>query len=84
MQDNSQVDGRILECLVTLNDGLTYKDILKLHQTFGHVSVAKLEKLINNTNKLTEEVKGFLRDVEEKCDSCKKHKIAKPRPAVQR
>lgn len=82
VKDNLEVDGRILECLVALDGGLTYKDIVKLHQTFGHVSVAKLEKLISNSKKLTDEVKGFLEKVEENCDSCKQHRVAKPRPAV--
>ena len=82
IRDSEQSDGRILQCLLALDDNLTYKDVVKLHQAFGHVSVRKLEKLISDSNKLTEEVQGFLREVEEKCKSCKVHRIAKPRPAV--
>ena len=69
-------------CLVALASELTYKDVVKLHQVFGHVSTKKLEKLIRDSNKLTDEVKGFLEEVEEKCKSCKLHQKAKPRPAV--
>ena len=82
LQDHKKAEELITECLVATTDELTYKDIVKLHQIFGHVSIRKLEKLIGDSKKLTEEVKGFLRDVEEKCRSCKVHKKAKPRPAV--
>ncbi len=81
-QDNREAEEHIIDCLVASSIGLTYKDIAKLHQMFGHVSIRKLEKLISDANKLTDEVKGFLREVEQRCQSCKVHQKAKPRPAV--
>ena len=82
--DSIHAEKQITGCLMNeqMSDELTYKDIVKLHHVFGHVSVRKLEKLISDSKRLTEKVKGFLNDVEEKCDSCKVHRKAKPRPAV--
>ena len=82
VQDNGLAEKRVHECLVASTDELSYNDVVKLHQIFGHVSVRKLEKLISNSNKLTNDVKGFLQDVEKNCKSCKVNKISKPRPMV--
>ena len=81
VDETVESEKRITDCLVALASELTYKDVVKLHQVFGHVSTKKLEKLIRDSNKLTDEVKGFLEEVEEKCKSCKLHQKAKPRPA---
>lgn len=77
-----QSEESVSNCLVTMDRDLTYQDIQKLHHTFGHVASSKLEKLIRNAKKLTEEVEGFLKKVEETCQSCQKNRIMKPRPAV--
>ena len=79
---SAQAEKQIHECLVASTDKLSYKDIVKLHQIFGHVSVSKLEKLISNSNKMSDEVKGFLQEVEMNCESCKVNQKAKPRPVV--
>ena len=80
--DSKQAEEYIIDCLVALSSELTYKDIVKLHQVFGHVSIKKLEKLIDNSKRLTKEVKGYLKDVEAKCRSCKLNQNVKPRPTV--
>ena len=72
----------ITDFLISTLEELTYQHIEKLHQVFGHVSTKKLEKLIENSNRLSEEVKGYLKDVELKCTSCKLNTKVKPRPKV--
>ena len=72
----------LTDCLVTTDGELTYKDVAKLHDVFGHVSIRKLEDLIKKSSKWTSEVKQYLEHIENSCKSCKLHKKAKPSPNV--
>ena len=73
---------RISQCLLSSNDELSREDVVKLHHMFGHVSIKKLCKLIENSKRMTENVKGYLDDVERNCKSCKVKANAKPHPVV--
>ena len=64
----------VVQCLICDKEGLSYKEVEKLHHYFGHVSVNKLEQLIRNSNQLDEKTRGFINEVKEKCISCKKNK----------
>ena len=61
---------------------LSLKDIQKLHHYFGHVPRRKLEDLIKNSNKWTDEIKNHLDYIELHCRSCKMNQKAQPRPAT--
>ena len=80
--DSEETDSCITECLVTSVGALTLKDLTKLHNMFGHVSMSKLERLIKNANKWSDEVKVHLEEIESKCKSCKLHRKSKHSPAV--
>ena len=80
--DYVQNDCFMTNYMNSIEDELSLKDVQKLHQYFGHVSRRKLEKLIKNSNKLTEGVKKHLDYIELHCKSCKFNQKAKPRPAV--
>ena len=75
-------DKSITDCLMTSEGALSHKDLQKLHDMFGHVSMTRLEKLIKNANKWSEKVRDSLEDIESKCRSCKVHRKAKPAPKV--
>ena len=72
----------ITDCMMASVGALTYKELLKLHDMFGHVSMKKLEKLIKNADKWSNDVKENLEEIESKCQSCKVHRKAKPSPNV--
>ena len=50
----------VVQCLICDKEGLSYKEVEKLHHYFGHVSVNKLEQLIRNSNRLDERTRGSL------------------------
>ena len=77
-----EIEKHVTDCLLTSEGELTYKDVEKLHNIFGHVSIRRLEDLIKNSKKWTTEVKNYLDDIESKCRSCKVHRKAKPSPNV--
>ena len=59
------------------------KEILtKLHKQFGHASPEKLKMLIQNAGNTSEGVLSMLKNIVNDCDSCRRYKREKPKPAV--
>ena len=75
---SKDIDKYVTDCLLTSEGALTYKDVEKLHNMFGHVSIRRLKDLIKNSKKWTTKVKNYLEDIEDKSRSCKLHRKAKP------
>ena len=69
-------------CLLTSEKQLSRQDVEKLHHVFGHVSIKRLKELISNSNKMNDDVEGYLEEIEDNCRSCKRNRIAKPKPAA--
>ena len=78
----SNSEEEVSQCLVSSDKQLSRKDVQKLHHVFGHVSMKRLKELISKSNKMTDEVEGYLEEIQENCRSCNCNRIAKPKPAV--
>ena len=54
----------------------------KLHQQFGHPSAERLKRLIKDAGEDNDDLLKTIEEVTNKCDTCKRYKIAPPKPAV--
>ena len=54
----------------------------KLHHYFGHCAREKLEKLVQRAGRMTDEVKGYIREVYESCEACNVIGNRRPKPAA--
>ena len=68
-----------MEVLLSDKEELTLKDVKKLHHQFGHVKITRLTSLIENAKRMTDKVRGYLK---QDCTSCVRDQKSKPRPAV--
>ena len=72
--------------LVLLNDVNDSKDVKavakKLHEQFSHPISDKLIKLVKNAGMEDQELFDAIKEVGDRCDTCKRFKRANPRPAV--
>ena len=82
ISSTSNCDEEVSQCLLSSEKQLKRQDVEKLHHVFGHVSIKRLKELISKSNKMTDEVESYLEEIQEKCKSCKRNRIAKPKPAV--
>ena len=57
-------------CIAIDQSKLREKEIKKLHRYWGHCNTDKLNILIKNAGKLTEEVNALLEFVKRNCESC--------------
>ena len=69
-------------CLVVQQEELTEAKLEKLHHYWGHTTVDKLSKLIQNAGKLDREVKRRLEKIRESCMACQLYRNRVPAPAV--
>lgn len=71
-------------CEVLLGSGKDDCDrvALKLHRQFAHPSSDKLKKLLQNANRLDEDLRVAVDRVTSECETCRKYKKPRPRPIV--
>ncbi|KAK3870996.1 hypothetical protein Pcinc_023829 [Petrolisthes cinctipes] len=74
-------DSRNIVELVSLEDG-GRETALKLHKQFGHLTTAKLLKLVRDAGVNNVDLEQAIKKLSENCEICCKFKRARPRPVV--
>ena len=61
---------------------LTEATAKKIHTQFGHARSERVKKLVTDAGVKDEKFLKLLDDIEDSCETCKRYKKPKPRPAV--
>ena len=77
--DDGEDDAQV--CFIVQNEKLSEEKIWKLHQYWGHKPAHYLHRLIKEAGKMTPEIEGFIKKIND-CESCKLKDRRRPRPKV--
>ncbi|KAI4873784.1 hypothetical protein NFI96_002219, partial [Prochilodus magdalenae] len=77
-----QNDEEVLTVTEKMTKQEKQKVLLKLHKQFGHASVEKLKKLLDQAGNHDDDCLAILNDIVSKCDTCIRYCRPKPKPAV--
>ena len=77
--DDGKDDAQV--CFIVQNEKLSEEKIWKLHQYWGHKPAHYLHRLIKEAGKMTPEIDGFIKKIND-CESCKLKDRRRPRPKV--